>query len=145
MLEFLLTGLVCTNAIKSLLMKTLALVLLTTFCMQAQVEISNQKLLGEWKGVEESISVFFSENKQGELLVEAFSSTSNKPLEVLQVDIMQYSIILHTLFESTDWRVQTRFVMFDDTTMLGLVSGDSDSELIFKKVSQPKTIAAKVR
>jgi hypothetical protein len=114
-------------------MKTLIITLFAALSMQAQTELTPRKLIGTWKSVEESATFVFSVGKDGGLTVKATSDTSQKELSVLDVLLNRYILSVDTMFVPTQWSVRTKFIMVNATTLVGLMSGDSEVELVFKK------------
>jgi len=114
-------------------MKTVIITLFAALSMQAQAELSPRKLIGTWKSAEESATFVFSVGKDGGLTVKATSDTSQKELIVLDVTLNRYTLSVDTMFVPTQWSVRTKFVMVNANTLVGIMSGDSEAELVFKK------------
>lgn len=57
-----------------------------------------------------------------------------KELRVLDVQLLRYSLIVNTLFEPNEWATQSRFVMVNKDTMICIISGDAEGEVVYKRI-----------
>jgi hypothetical protein len=113
-------------------MKTLIAALLVAFSMSAQIEIKPKTIAGEWTSNGEALDLVITETLHG-IFIEAKSSTSKKNLTVLDVQLLQYSLIVNTLFEPNQWATQSRFVMINKDTMVAIITGDAEGEVLYTR------------
>ena len=119
-------------------MKILLTALLATASMTAQIEMSAQKLAGLWTSNGTALDLVIKEKEFNKVEVDACSSTSKKTLRVLDVLLRRYSLTVDTLFEPNEWATQSRFIMVNKDTMICIVTGDAEGEVVYKRVKVGK-------
>lgn len=115
-------------------MKLLITALLATVSMTAQMEMKAKTLAGLWTSNGNALDLVITEKEFNAIHVEACSSTSKKELRVLDVQLLRYSLIVNTLFEPNEWATQSRFVMVNKDTMICIISGDAEGEVVYKRI-----------
>jgi hypothetical protein len=115
-------------------MKLLITALLATASMTAQMEMKARTLAGLWTSNGVALDLVITEKEFNAIHVDACSSTSKKTLRVLDVLLRRYSLTVDTLFEPNEWATQSRFVMVNKDTMICIISGDAEGEVVYKRI-----------
>jgi len=119
-------------------MKILLTALLATASMTAQIEMRARTLAGLWTSNGVALDLVITEKEFNKVQVDACSSTSKKELRVLDVLLRRYSLTVDTLFEPNEWATQSRFVMINKDTMVCIISGDAEGEVVYKRIKVEK-------
>jgi hypothetical protein len=85
-----------------------------------------------------ALDLVIKEKEFNKVEVDACSSTSKKTLRVLDVLLRRFSLTVDTLFEPNEWATSSRFVMVNKDTMVCLISGDAEGEVVYKRVKVGK-------
>jgi len=115
-------------------MKLLITALLATVSMTAQMEMKAKTLAGLWTSNGNALDLVITEKEFNAIHVDACSSTSKKELRVLDVQLRRYSLTVDTLFEPNEWATQSKFIMINKDTMICLISGDANAEVVYKRI-----------
>jgi hypothetical protein len=95
-------------------------------------------LAGLWTSNGVALDLIITEKEFNKVQVDACSSTSKKELRVLDVLLRRYSLTVDTLFEPNEWATQSRFVMINKDTMVCIISGDAEGEVVYKRIKVEK-------
>lgn len=118
-------------------MKTLLLFLFASLSMMAQPVLTAKQLIGNWTSNGEALDLSITQLPDGKLDVCAVSSTSQKELLVTHVYLLPDYLFIDTIFEPNDWHTESRFELIDESTLLSVISGDGEGEVVYTKVIHP--------
>jgi len=119
-------------------MKILLTALLATASMAAQIEMKPRTLAGLWTSNGAALDLVITEKEFNQVQVDACSSTSKKELRVLDVQLRRYSLTVDTLFEPNEWATQSKFIMVNKDTMVCIITGDAQGEVVYKRIKVGK-------
>jgi hypothetical protein len=117
-------------------MRNLFLVLTLVFssCVFGQTKIKTNDLIGYWKPDIESTQLFFWKDVKGNLQMQEISGTSGQPLDIVTLKIEDNYICVKTMFEYTDYTVDSTFMLKDENTLICIISDDENTAIIYKKI-----------
>jgi hypothetical protein len=99
-------------------------------------KMSKEFLKGEWTSNGEATEVLFSFTDKNEFFIQEVSSTSGRPLEVINYQIEKDALYVKAYFEPNDFESITKFVILDEDTMAAHIVSDYPGRVIYKRVKK---------
>ena len=117
-------------------MKKLLLVsvfMLLTFNIFSQVKINTDDLIGYWMPDEESTQLFFWRDVNGVLQTQEISGTNGEPLVTRDFRINEESVMIKTLFITTNWTTINYFTFADKDTLKCVTTGSGNGTIYYRR------------
>ncbi len=119
-------------------MKNLFLVLViligSTVATFGQEKINVDDLIGYWEPDKHSAQLIFWKDTFGKLQVVEFSNESGAVLDLISLTNGDSSEEISTVFKENVWSTKSTFTFLDKNTLQCVISGDTNSKIIYTKV-----------
>lgn len=100
----------------------------------AQEKINIDNLIGYWEPSEESSQLFFWKDINGKLQVQEICGSSGKPIDLIRLKVTEYSLIIDTIFKSTEWVTRCEYFLTEPSTLLCRITGDTNTTIYYTKI-----------
>jgi hypothetical protein len=99
-------------------------------------KMSKEFLKGEWTSNEQATEILFSFTDKKEFIIQAVSSTSGIPLDVISYQIVDNNIYIKTVFKKNNFESISKFVIVNEDTMVADIVSNHPGQVIYKRVKK---------
>jgi hypothetical protein len=116
--------------------KVFLIIAITLFSLSlfSQQKINVDDLVGYWKPDEELSELFFWKNTENKLQTQEISSTSGRPIDLVELQINNNYIFIKTIFIPNNWTTENTYTFIDINTLKRVTTGDGQGITIYRKV-----------
>jgi len=118
--------------------KMLVLLLCLVFFNASAQKMSIAYLEGQWTSNGEGTEITIEKESKNKLRISQISSYSGEEVKVLRYYVDKKNLYIETLFEPTNFKATTKFIIVDQNTMVADVVSKFPGQVIYKRLINNK-------